>query len=509
MRPTPSESNEALWWHPRFPTFLPFGNNAEIARLLTAGCGCSYGGPGHTGWVISSHLPIACRLRRERLLAKLDPRIPATVSAGPSRGRNYVANAYPYRASSHFLYLVGVGIEGAVLWLEDGDATLFVPARPEHDDLWHGPAPSHQQMSEQLDLTILPLTDLAARVRGKRVATVPPFERGDHAALCALLGRSELADEALDGPLLDALVSLRLQHDDGAVAELKRAAMASVQAHRIGLEITRLGMFERDVCAAMEAALARAGCRTAYGSIVTVHGEVLHNHDHSHELLAGDLLLADVGAETDSGYAGDITRTWPVSGRFSTTQREIYEVVLRAQAAAIALVKPGTSYREVHVAASREIVKGLVDLGILRGQVDALVEDGAQALFFPHGIGHLLGLDVHDMEDLGDRAGYAQGRKRSTQFGLSYLRLDRELAPGMLVTIEPGFYQVASLLADPSRVGLSDKALDRNVLAKFADVRGIRIEDDVLVTDKGCEVLTAALPKTADEIEAMVGVAAN
>jgi Xaa-Pro aminopeptidase len=161
-------------------------------------------------------------------------------------------------------------------------------------------------------------------------------------------------------------------------------------------------------------------------------------------------------------------------------------------------------YRDVHLAAARVLVDGLVQLGVLRGQVDALVEDGVHALFFPHGIGHLLGLDVHDMEDLGDRAGYAPGRARSAQFGLGYLRLDRDLAPGMLVTIEPGFYQVPSLLAAPARFGLSDRALDRGRLAAFSDVRGIRIEDDVLVTDGAPRVLTSALPKRADLVEQLV-----
>ncbi len=428
--------------------------------------------------------------------------------AGPIRGRNYTANAFPFRASSHFLYLVGVAIEGAVLWLAQGECTLFVPPRAADDDLWHGPMPTLPDLETTLGLPVRWLSDLEARVQGHRVATVPPFEAGDHQARCALIGRKHLDDDSIDGPLLDALVELRVSHDPAAITELRRAADQSVQAHLVGLGATRAGLFERDVCAAMEASIARAGSTTAYNSIVTIHGEVLHNHDHSHALKEGDLLLADVGAETDTGYAGDITRTWPVNGRFSTTQRELYEVVLEAQRAAIATVRPGRRYLDVHVAASRAIVKGLVDLGILRGEVDALVEDGAQALFFPHGIGHLLGLDVHDMEDLGDRAGYAAGRARSRQFGLSYLRLDRDLIPGMLVTIEPGFYQVQSLLRDPSRVGLSDKALDRGVLAKFSDVRGIRIEDDVLVHDTGCEVLTDALPKSCAEIEALVGTRA-
>lgn len=474
-------------------------------RHLTALHGPLGGDPAHTACVLPSHLIEACKSRRDRLTALLGPHHAAVIGAGPVRGRNYLANAFPYRASSHFLYLVGVGLPDAALGLFDGEAILFLPPRDPSEDLWHGPMPTPSDMARELGLTVRPLAELSERCSGHSVATVPPFEPIDHPAWCARLGRKHLGDEAIDGTLLDALVTLRLHHDRGAQTELRHAAKASVDAHLAGLTATRGAGFERDVCAAMEASLARAGCSTAYGSIVTVHGEVLHNHDHDNALRPGDLLLADVGAETRTGYAGDITRTWPVSGRFSSTQRELYDVVLRAQAACIALVKPGTRYRDVHLAACRETVRGLVDLGILKGDVDSLVEDGAHALFFPHGIGHLLGLDVHDMEDLGDRAGYAPGRTRHKQFGLSYLRLDRDLEPGMLVTIEPGFYQVASLLSDPGRVGLSDKALDRNVLAKFSDVRGIRIEDDVLVTEQGCDVLTAALPKQASDIEALLG----
>jgi Xaa-Pro aminopeptidase len=269
---------------------------------------------------------------------------------------------------------------------------------------------------------------------------------------------------------------------------------------------TRAGKLESDITAAMEAVFRRAGFSTAYGSIVTVRGEILHNHEHSGHLRNGELLLADVGGETETGYAADITRTWPVSGEFSTSQRELYEVVLAAQRAAIAHARPGVRYRDVHLKAASVLTEGLVALGILRGNVAELVARGAHALFMPHGIGHLLGLDVHDMEDLGDRAGYAPGLARDAQFGLSYLRLDRVLAPGMAVTIEPGFYQVPFLLAAPERVGLDGSAIDRARLAQFADVRGIRIEDDVLITELGNEVLTAGLAKEPAAVqEAMRG----
>jgi len=448
-------------------------------------------------------------LRRTRLRAVLGERA-ALIPAGRSRPRNYPANPYPFRASSHFLYLVGCradALEGAALWLDGAGAVLLRDPPGPDDALWHGPLPDNDVLARATGLTVAPWSSLSTLRRGRSVATVPALDRAEAEARAALLARPKesLGHAAIDEPLLEALVALRLVHDEGALAQLRCAADVSVGAHLCGMAATRPGAREQAVCAAMEHVIAQAGCTTAYGSIVSVHGEVLHNPHHLHVLADGDLLLADVGAESAHGYASDITRTWPVSGRFSATQRTMYELVLAMQASAIAMVAPGVRYRDVHLRAARTLVDGLVQLGILHGDVDTLVDDGAHALFFPHGIGHLLGLDVHDMEDLGDRAGYAPGRTRSRQFGLGYLRLDRELAPGMLVTIEPGFYQVPSLLADPGRVGVVDRALDRARLAPFSDVRGIRIEDDVLVTATGAEVLTAALPSAPDEVEQLVG----
>jgi Xaa-Pro aminopeptidase len=259
------------------------------------------------------------------------------------------------------------------------------------------------------------------------------------------------------------------------------------------------------VRAAMEAEFIRRNLGVSYNSIVTVHGEVLHNEDYHHELKSGDLLLVDVGAETTDGWAGDVTRTWPVSGRYSSTQRDFYQVVLHAQQSVIAAVRPGVPFRELHFLAGRLIAEGLVNLGVLRGDPAELVADGVVALFFPHGLGHLLGLDVHDLEDLGDRATYAPGRTRSSEPGLRTLRLDRDLCPGMAITVEPGLYQVPAILDDPARTAAAGDRLRRDRLAAFADVRGIRIEDDVLVTSDGHEVLTAAIRKGADSIEEEMG----
>jgi Xaa-Pro aminopeptidase len=254
----------------------------------------------------------------------------------------------------------------------------------------------------------------------------------------------------------------------------------------------------------MEAELTSRGCGTAYGSIVTVHGEILHNEHHHNVLDADDLLLADVGAETPSGWAGDVTRTWPVSGKYSTAQAELYDVVLAAQRAAIAAVRPGVRYRDIHTQATETLARGLCDLGVLVGDAAERARDGTAALLFPHGVGHLLGLDVHDMEDLGDRAGYAPGRQRSTEPGLRYLRLDRDLVPGMAVTIEPGIYFVPAILDDPDVKRRSAGRIDWARLERYRRARGIRIEDDILVTDTGSEVLTAVIPKDRNSVETLL-----
>jgi Xaa-Pro aminopeptidase len=314
--------------------------------------------------------------------------------------------------------------------------------------------------------------------------------------------------EGADRRLAEAMIEIRLRHDAAAIEQLRQlrqAAEVTAAAHRAGMARTRPGLREAVVRAAMEERIVASGMVTSYNSIVSVHGEVLHNERHDGTIAERDLVLADVGAETPEGFAGDVTRTWPASGRFSDSQREIYQVVLRAQRAAIAATRPGARYLDVHRIAGKTLLQGLIELGIYRGDLEDLYARGAAALFFPHGVGHLLGIDVHDMEDLGDAAGYAPGRTRSKSFGDRYLRLDRDLEPGMAVTIEPGFYAIPHLLDNPSEVGDLASALDRARLARFADVRGIRIEDDVLVTESGAEVLTSGVPKDPGDVEALVG----
>ncbi|MGE0789946.1 MAG: aminopeptidase P family protein [Sandaracinaceae bacterium] len=445
--------------------------------------------------------PRATADRRARL-AEAQGGTPALFFAGGHRARNYAANVYPFRASSHFLYFVGTPIPDAALLVEGDRATLFLPPHTTDDALWDGPRPDPQAIAEATGCAIRELGELDVELaRVGVVSTLPAVDPNTRGLQERWLGRSMKEPTEVDRRLADAVIAIRLAHDDAALAEMRAAADATEAAHRAGMRATRAGMREFEVAGAMEAPVLARGMSMAYSPIVTTRGEVLHNHEHHYTLSDGDLLLCDVGAESRGGWASDVTRAWPVSGAFSSTQRAIYDIVLASEEAAIAKVKPGVRYRDVHLTAARRLTVGLVELGILSGDPDELVADGVHALFFPHGVGHLLGLDVHDMEDLGDRAGYAEGRERSPQFGLSYLRLDRDLAPRMAVTIEPGFYQVPAILESEELTRVANGRLHRDVLAKFADVRGIRIEDDVLVTDDGCEVLTRAIPKRADAVE--------
>lgn len=455
--------------------------------------------------------------RRKRLVKQLGD-VAFVVFAGTYRPRNYAANIYRYRSDSHFLYLVGAHMPGAVLVGRGEQCEIFAEPEDPQNPLWHGDQPGWDEVVRQTGVSaVRPLSELddaLTQLGGVgEVATLPAVDPATRAWQATLLTRSwgqasvpPLATN--DAALADAMVNLRMVHDSPALTYMREAAAATRAGHLAAMAQTRAGAREHVIRAALESEIMARGMAMAYGSIVTVHGEILHNEDHYHLLETGDLLLADAGAECE-GWASDVTRTWPVSGKFSPTQRAIYDIVLQSQVEACDRVRSGVRYRDLHLGASLTLTRGLVELGILRGTPESLVERGAHALFFPHGLGHLIGLDVHDMEDLGDRAGYAPGRERSEQFGLCYLRLDRDLQPGMVVTIEPGFYNVPAILRDRDICGQfdADGTLNRERLAQFADVRGIRIEDDVLCTAGDPEVLTAAIVKDPAGIEAQVGAA--
>lgn len=451
------------------------------------------------------NLATTLQARRQRLTKLVN--FPVILWSGRPCSRNFPVNIFPFRASSHFLYFAGLPLENAAIFLDNGKLELFMDEASSASALWHGEMPKREEIAEIIGANAaFPLSKLPSKVKG--AATIAVQNVSTYLQQSEILNRPVAPANSpvgIDRDLAKAIASLRLYHDAGAISELKKAAAVTVEAHKAGMAATANAKLEASIRGAMEGVIIAHNMTCSYNSIVTIHGEVLHNEQYHHPLQQGDLLLADVGAETSLGWAADVTRTWPVSGKFSSTQREIYNLVLAAHDACIEKIRPGVEYRDIHLLAAAVIAQGLVDLGILRGVVSDLVEMDAHALFFPHGIGHLLGLDVHDMEDFGDLAGYEEGRSRSDRFGLCFLRLNRVLQAGMLVTIEPGFYQVPAILNDAALRSKYQGVVNWERLAEFADVRGIRIEDDVLVTQKGREVLTEALPTGVEEIQDLVG----
>lgn len=428
---------------------------------------------------------------------------PVMFFSGDRLSRNFRANRYPFRASSHFLYFAGISLAGAVLYLEGDRQILFFDLPTADEALWHGEFMRRDQLQSLLAVAkILPKSDLAQYISG--ASTIPltdPFQRLEQSQI---LERELTTPNQLTGgdrQLAEAIIDLRLSHDEMALLEIRRAIAVSVQAHKRGMSTAVTANTEAQVRGAIEGYLISQQMNCAYNSIVSVAGEVLHHESSPNPLHLGDLLLVDAGAETMNGWAADLTRTYPVSGKFSATQRDIYNVILNAHDQAIAAIKPGLEFHELHSLAAKLITQGLLDLGILKGHLDDLLSENIVSTFFPHGLGHLLGLDVHDMEDLGDLAGYASGRQRSKKFGQCFLRLDRPLQENMVVTIEPGFYQVPAILGDRHTREPFKSMINWDKLKKFHDVRGIRIEDDILVTTNNAQNLSHALFTKTDDIE--------
>ncbi len=445
------------------------------------------------------------RARRAALAARIDA--PILLVGNGERQRN-AAYELPFRQDSTFLWLTGCRIPHAAALLEGEHCTLFVPAPSPDGALWEGRVETLEAIQARLGVdAVLPMSALegaCARARPAMALAVADARATD---LAARLTDQQLAWCSQPGPLplVRAIGALRNRKAPEEIAELERAAAATERTFRACMSATAPGQTEAGMGALFEGVLAMQGCHTSFPTISTVRGEVLHNRHRVNTLEAGQLLLMDGGAEVPAGYAADVTRTWPVSGRFTPRQRAAYEAVLAAEQAAIARCGPGVRYRGVHFAAARVIARFLVDEGLLTCSPDAAVEAGAHALFFPHGVGHLLGLDVHDVEDLGDTVAYGPGRSRSEDFGTRFLRLDLDLEPGHYVTVEPGFYIVQPILEHPELTGRFAGMVDLERARGWYGFGGIRIEDDVLITDTGHRVLTAGIPKTAAELEALVG----
>lgn len=434
---------------------------------------------------------------------------PILLVANGHRARNLVMAHLPFRQDSTFLYFTGCHVPGAAALLTEQGHRLYLPAQHPDDPLWHGFQPSIEQQATALGFDefrcIDELQEDCRRLGHPILSLAVPDDR--QTQLAAQLSGLELNFDQGIGPdhLIDAVIRMRRILSEEEKQCIRDAAKVTRKAHRWAMAVTRAGVHEAEIGALFDGIIAASGLTNAYSSIVTVQGEVLHNFHRINRLQDGQLMLLDGGAEAPTGHATDVTRTWPVNGRFSAKQRAAYDAVLEAQLQSIDRVRPGVRYREVHQRASLVLSQFLVDEGLLRGSPESAVESGAHALFFPHGVGHLIGLDVHDLENFGDRAAYPPGRNRSTQFGTCYLRLDLDLEPGMAVTVEPGFYVVPAILQNQQMMDQFGDQVDWTRAQSWIGFGGIRIEDDVVVTNDEPEVLTTDIPKTPDDIEALVG----
>lgn len=443
--------------------------------------------------------------RRHRLTQQVGR--PILLLGNDHRPRNLPMSTVAYRQDSTFLYFTGCLEPGAAVLLIGSAATLYLRPPAEDDALWHGHSETIEQTAGRYgfdrvrpidclerdaaaldDLATVAVPDMAQTLRAERISK-------QHLRFGTANG---------DSDLIDAIIGMRRILSASEIETMRCTATITRDAHIAAMRATRAGLSEQHIAAEFHNVVMRAGLTLAYPSIVTIRGEVLHNFHHSNRLSNGDLLLLDGGAESATGYATDVTRTWPVSGTFSPRQRSAYEAVLESQLEGINLVKSGTRYRDIHMHCARVIARFLADEGLITCAPDAAVESGAHALFFPHGVGHLIGLDVHDLENFGDRAAYGPGRTRSEQFGAAYLRLDLDLEPGMVVTIEPGFYVVPAILNNPALREAFRTMVNFDKAESWIGFGGIRIEDDVAVTAGDPDVLTDGIPKSVRELEAVI-----
>ena len=445
--------------------------------------------------------------RRQDLMARLEGH-PVLLMGNGTRASNLPMNTLPFRQDSSFLYFTGCDIPFAAAMIEgEGRCTLFLPTPSEGDALWHGPTPTMEAIGAALGVDeVRPDHELASSVSAGAAYTLAVGDE-ERNRLGARLTGAPLAFGAHPGhtPLIDAVIQMRRVKSADELRQMRSAAGHTIAAHEAVMRATRPGVSERALAALFRAVLDANGCDLGYGIILTQRGEVLHNFHHTGTLEEGRLLLLDGGGEVASGYGVDVTRTWPVSGTFSPRQASAYSAVLAAQDASIARCRPGVGYRDVHDASSLVIARFLADEGLITVSPEDAVAEGAHALFFPHGVGHHLGMDVHHLENFGDRPSYPEDRQRPAQFGTCYLRLDLPLEAGWVVTVEPGFYVVPAILDDPTLRARFASMVNFDRAAEWLGFGGIRIEDDLVITSGEPENLSGKAPKSIAELEATVG----
>ncbi|MGL5690451.1 MAG: aminopeptidase P family protein [Bacteroidales bacterium] len=452
--------------------------------------------------------------RRAQLREKINDGIVLLLGNGEA-SYNYHANTYRFRQDSTFLYYFGLQHEDlvGVLDVESGEEIIFGDDYSLDSAIWMGNKPTIKQMASEVGVEMTrPLNQLFALVsdaikRGRRIHFLPQYRAANLLLLQNLIGvQTTFLSNYVSEELIKAVVSMREIKSAEEIAQIEEACEIGYQMHTHAMKSCRPGMTERDIAGAIEGIALSKGAGVSFHSIVTQHGEILHNHNHDGVLESGRLLLVDAGAETTMNYCSDFTRTFPVNGKFTSVQRDIYQVAQKAYEDSIAKVAPGIAFKDIHLNAAKIVAQGMKDLGLMKGNVEDAVIHGAHALFFPTGLGHQMGLDVHDMEGLGERfVGYDNTVERSGQFGLAYLRMAKKLKPGHVMTVEPGIYFIPILIEKWFKEGINHDYINFDKVKTMLDFGGIRIEDDVLVTENGHRILSQnRIPFTVESIESIM-----
>lgn len=427
---------------------------------------------------------------------------------------NYPANTYSFRQDSNFSYYFGLDHPDLVglIDLDEGKEWIFGNDVDLDDIIWMGKQPTIKEQALTVGVTnTAPLKALnevigEARRKGTKIHYAPPYRGETILWLSDLLAipHLELRKHASD-QLIRVIVDMRMKKDALEVAEIEKAVDTAYEMHTTAMRMAKPGVVEQEIAGTIEGIALSKGGPVAFPVILTINGQTLHNHCHGNTLVEGRMMVTDAGCENEHHYASDITRTVPVGGKFNERQRGIYETVLNANLAAIKAVKPGVPFREIHLMAATEIAKGLTALGIMKGNPEEAAKNGAHTLFFPHGLGHPLGLDVHDLEGMGENVvGYDEEVVRSNEFGLAFLRFGRKLQEGFVMTIEPGVYFIPDLIDIWKAENKHAAFINYDVVERYRDFGGVRIEDDILVTATGSRVLGKPIPKTVEEIETLM-----
>lgn len=424
---------------------------------------------------------------------------------------NYTDNTYWFRQDSTFLYFFGLQREGlmGVLDCDNGRDYLFANDYDIDDVVWTGPLPSVKDLGESVGVAdsgdLKALQQLCTRTigEGRKIHYLPPYRADNQRQMSVLLGlKYDAVCRYASLDLIKACVKQRSIKSAEEIAEIEKAIDTAYEMHVGAMKMAMPGRYEYELAGFMEGQARMGNGPVSFPVIMAVHGETLHNHGHNNRLEVGRMLVMDAGCETAMNYCSDITRSVPVGGHFDERQRAIYEIVLAAQMETLRISRPGVTYQQVQTDISRILARGYKDLGILKGDVDDIVAAGAHSLLMPHGLGHMMGLDVHDMENYGQiYVGYDDETRPSDQFGLGSLRCGRKLEAGFVVTDEPGCYFIPALIDQWRAEGKHTDFINYDELERWKDFGGIRIEDDVLITEEGCRVLGKAIPKTVKEIE--------